>query len=209
MLMLADELFFVAHDEHSGKARLHRRATGLGLAAALLSELALSGNITVANGTVTVTEQHPPEDDLAYRVLHQLSVQRQHQALRTWLAFLGQGAIDRVGMRMARAGYVRPHKGRAPWSKTVRYVPTDLKTASWPAARLNLRVNRGDPLTVSDSILAGLVAATGLTKHVWWDGDAVTLRHLAAAVASLPMSLRELVAHTEAAVGDVVLTPHN
>jgi hypothetical protein len=58
-------------------------------------------------------------------------------------------------------------------------------------------------------MLAGLVVVTGLTKYVWFDADTVTLRHIAAVVASLPMSLRELLAHTEAAVGDVTLSPHS
>jgi hypothetical protein len=44
---------------------------------------------------------------------------------------------------------------------------------------------------------------------VWWDGDAVTLRNIAAAVASLPISLREILSHTEAAVGDATLSPHS
>jgi hypothetical protein len=48
-----------------------------------------------------------------------------------------------------------------------------------------------------------------MTKQVWWDGDAVTLRNVAAAVASLPMSLREILSHTEAAVGDATLSPHS
>jgi hypothetical protein len=54
-------------------------------------------------------------------------------------------------------------------------------------------------------MLAGLVAVTGLAKHVWWDSNAFTNHHLQTAVASLPISLHELLAHTEAAVGDVVL----
>ena len=71
-------------------------------------------------------------------------------------------------------------------------MPTDVNMAVWPADRLNLLVGRGDPLDFSDAMLAGLAAVTGLTKQVWWDGDAVTLRNIAAAVASLPISLREI-----------------
>jgi hypothetical protein len=88
-------------------------------------------------------------------------------------------------------------------------MPSDLNMAVWPADRLNLLVSRGDPLDFPDAMLAGLVAVTGMTKQVWWDGDAVTLRNIAAAVASLPISLREILAHTEAAVGDATLSPHS
>ena len=209
-MALGDEFFFIAHDVQSGKLRLQARAAGLGLAGALLGELVLNGNLEVASGTLTVIDGQPlPEDDLGYRVLRQLTADRQNRSLRTWLAFFAQGAVDRVGVRLSRAGHVEPSKTRRPWGTTVRYVPTDLNMAVWPADRLNLLVNRGDPLNFSDAMLAGLVAVTGLTKQVWWDGDAVTLRHIAAAVASLPISLREILAHTEAAVGDATLSPHS
>jgi Golgi phosphoprotein 3 (GPP34) len=207
---LADEFFFVAHDVQTGKLRLQPRTAGLGLAGALLGELVLNGNVDVANGTLTVIDGQPlPEDDLGYRVLRQLTADRQQRSLRTWLAFFGQGALERVGVRLSRAGHVQVNKTRRPWGTVVRYVPTDLNMAVWPADRLNLLVSRGDPLDFPDAMLAGLVAVTGLTKQVWWDGDAVTLRNIAAAVASLPISLREILAHTEAAVGDATLSPHS
>ena len=207
---LADELFFIVHDVQTGKLRLHARTAGLGLAGGLLSELVLNGNLDVANGTLTVIDGQPlPEDDLGYRVLRQLTADRQNRSLRTWLAFFAQGAVERVGVRLTRAGQVQANKTRRPWGTVVRYVPTDLNTAVWPADRLNLLVSRGDPLEFSDAMLAGLVAVTGLTKQVWWDGDAVTLRNIAAAVASLPIPLREILAHTEAAVGDATLSPHS
>jgi Golgi phosphoprotein 3 (GPP34) len=207
---LADEFFFVAHDVQTGKLRLQTRAAGLGLAGALLGELVLNGNLDVANGTLTVIDGQPlPEDDLGYRILRQLTADRQQRSLRTWLAFFSQGAHERVGVRLSRAGHVEATKTRRPWGTTVRYVPTDLNMAVWPADRLNLLVSRGDPLDFSDAMLAGLVAVTGMTKQVWWDGDALTLRNIAAAVASLPISLREILAHTEAAVGDATLSPHS
>ncbi|HEX2360793.1 MAG TPA: GPP34 family phosphoprotein [Jiangellaceae bacterium] len=207
---LADEFFFVAHDVQTGKLRLQNRAAGLGLAGALLGELVLNGNIDVANGTLTVIDGQPlPEDDLGYRVLRQLNADRQNRSLRTWLAYFSQGAVERVGVRLTRAGHVQATKTRRPWGTVVRYMPSDLNMAVWPADRLNLLVSRGDPLDFPDAMLAGLVAVTGMTKQVWWDGDAVTLRNIAAAVASLPISLREILAHTEAAVGDATLSPHS
>jgi hypothetical protein len=207
---LADEFFFIAHDVQTGKLRLNARSAGLGLAGGLLGELVLHGNIDVANGTLTVVDgQAVPEDDLGYRILRQLGADRQNRSLRTWLLFFSQGALERVGVRLSRAGHVEPSKTRRPWGTVVRYMPTDVNMAVWPADRLNVLVGRGDPLDFPDAMLAGLVAVTGLTKQVWWDGDAVTLRNIAAAVASLPISLREILSHTEAAVGDATLSPHS
>jgi hypothetical protein len=205
---IADDYFFVVHDVQTGRLRLHVRAAGLGLAGALLGELILNGKIDVAAGTLTVVDTHRPEDDLADQILRQLTADRQNRSLRTWLAFVSQGAIDRVGVRLIRAGHVETTKSRRPWGTVVRYVPTDLSMANRPADRLNQLVSRGDPLNFADAMLAGLVAVTGLTKLVWWEGDAVTLRQISAAVASLPMSMRQVLAHTEAAVGDATLSPH-
>jgi Golgi phosphoprotein 3 (GPP34) len=207
-VMLADEFFLIAHDEHNGKLRLHRRAAGLGLAGALLAELLLTGHVHAGSGILVVIDQTPPEDFLSSQVLRQLASEPRHQSIRTWLAFLGQGAVDRVGIRLVRNQHAEARRTRRPWGTTVRYIPIDSQLAAWPAARLNLRVNRAEPLSVTDATLAGLVAAAGLAKHVWWDATAVTNHNLAAAVASLPMALREIVAQTEAAVGDSVLAPN-
>jgi Golgi phosphoprotein 3 (GPP34) len=207
-LGVADEFFFIVHDSRTGKLRLNERSAGLGLSAALLSELILAGNIDVESATLTILDGEPPEDDLSYRILHQLKADRQQRSLRTWLLFFSHGALDRVAVRLTRAGHVEAIKNRRPWGTVVRYLPTDPNEAAWPANRLNVMVSNSDYLDFSDAMLAGLVAVTGLTKQVWWNGDAVTLRHIAAAIASLPISLREVLAHTEAAVGDATITPH-
>lgn len=206
MELLADDFFFVMHDEQRGKLRLQKRVAGIGLAGALLGELVLSGHLQAASGTLAVLhDQRVPDDDLANRVLYQLAAEQEQRSTRTWLLFLARGAVDRVGTRLARNGLVRPSRTRRPWGSTVRYLPVDLNKSGWPAVRLNRRINRAEPMTIADSMLAGLVVATGLARQVWWDSDALTSHHLNTAVASLPMSLRELLAHTEAAVGDVVL----
>jgi hypothetical protein len=59
---------------------------------------------------------------------------------------------------------------------------------------------------VADQALAGLVVATGLTRHVLWDhaSHRAGLGHLHTVVESLPSDLRDLVDHTEAAVGSVL-----
>ena len=65
---------------------------------------------------------------------------------------------------------------------------------------------RGLDMSVSDRFLAGLVAATGLTRHVLWDFEAHrhALLLLPNTIASLPSDLRELIEYTEASVGSVL-----
>jgi hypothetical protein len=61
-------------------------------------------------------------------------------------------------------------------------------------------------MNISDRVLAGLIAATGLTRHVLYDFE--VHRHafqtLPDAIASLPMDLRELIEYTEASVGSAL-----
>jgi len=205
-LLLADDFYFVAHDDTSGRSRLHPRATGLGLASALLAELVLYGRITVSSGTVTIVDRQPPEDALAHTVLDQLLGERQHRAIGTWLAFLSRDATEQVSQRMTRAGHLERTESRGLLRTTVRYLPLDRSAAAWPEARLRRLLTRGEQMTAQDAVLAGVIDATDLTRHVLWDGDARSFQYLAWVISSLPPALRELVAQTHAAVGNAVLS---
>lgn len=205
MELIADDFFLIAHDEQTGKIRIQERVAGIGLASALLGELALAGNLRVTRGKVSVQHAAPPGDDLAERVLEQIGSETTHEDVRTWLQFLSQGAANRVGNRLTRAGYLTPVRRRRLTGSVVRYVSVDLNLSGRPAMRLNTQIGRGLPATMADAMLTGLVAATGLSRRVWWDNDSLVNHHVQTTVASLPMSLRELLAHTEAAVGDAVL----
>ncbi len=203
--LIANDYFLIAHDEQTGKVRIQERVAGIGLAGALLGELALTGNIRITNGKVSVVHPSPPGDDLAERVLQQLAAEAQHEAVRTWLLFLSQAAANRVGNRLHRAGLVTSVRKRRLSGSVVRYVSADLNASGRPAMRLGTQIGSGTPPTMADAMLTGLVAATGLARRVWWENDSLTSHHVQTTVASLPMSLRELLAHTEAAVGDAVL----
>ncbi|GAA2712583.1 hypothetical protein GCM10010429_30280 [Micromonospora olivasterospora] len=56
-----------------------------------------------------------------------------------------------------------------------------------------------------DAVLLGLVSAAGLTHELLWDAGPRAQHRLGLVVPALPPPLRELVAHTEAAVGAAVL----
>jgi hypothetical protein len=186
-LLVADEFFLIAHNDSRGKAKLHPSATGLGLAAGLLAELILFGQITVSGGLVTLIGES------------------QHQAVRTWLAFLAQSSTTSVGERLARAGVLRRQENRRLLRTTVSYLPIDLNAAAWPATRLRALVERPEQPLVSDTTLLGLVAAAGLTREVLWSAGPRAHHRLSTLVGSLPPPLKELVVHTEAAVGAAVL----
>ena len=207
--MLADQYFLIAHEDRTGRSRLHPRATGLGLAGALIGELILEGRIGIADGDLIILDRHPPTDALAHDILDLLIAQSRHRDVRTWLAFLSQDAAARVGERLMRLGAVEPVVRRRMLSTQTLYMPNSAEqrnAAAWAPARLANLLVRGVEMSVSDRVLVGLIAATGLTRHVLYDFE--MHRHafqaLPGAVESLPLDLRELVEITEASVGSVL-----
>ena len=207
--MLADQYFLIAHEDRTGRSRLHPRATGLGLAAALIGELILEGRVGVADGDLVILDRHPPADALAHDILDLLVAQSRHRDVRTWLAFLSQDSAARVGERLMRVGAVEPVVRRRMLSTQTLYMPNSAEqrnAAAWAPARLANLLVRGIEMSVSDRILVGIIAATGLTRHVLYDFEMhrQAFQSLPNAVESLPSDLRELVEYTEASVGSVL-----
>jgi hypothetical protein len=207
--VLADQYFLIAHEDRTGRSRLHPRATGLGLAAALLGELILEGRIGIVDGDLVLLDRHPPGDALAHNILDLLVAQPRHREVRTWLAFLSQDAAGRVGERLTRTGAVEAVTRRRMLSTQTLYMPNSAEqrnAAAWAPARLANLLVRGADLSLTDRALIGLIAATGLTRHVLYNFE--THRNafysLPNAVATLPSDLRELIEYTEASVGSVL-----
>lgn len=181
----------------------------MGLAAALLGELMLEGRVRVFDGDLHVVSRQPPRDALTHDILDLLIAQPQHTEVRTWLAFLSQDAAVKVGERLMRSGAVEPVTRRKMLSTQTLYMPNNeaqRNAAAWAPMRLANLLVRGLEMSTSDRVLAGLVAATGLTRHVLWDFEVhrQAMLLLPSAVASLPGDLRELIEYTEASVGSVL-----
>lgn len=179
------------------------------MAAALLAELILEGRLRVIEGDLHIVSRQPPSDALSHDILDLLIAQPQHREVRTWLAFLSQDAAVRVGERLMRLGAVEPVTRRRMLSTQTLYMPNSAEqrnAAAWAPARLANLLVRGLDMNITDRVLAGLIAATGLTRHVLYDFE--VHRHafqtLPDAIASLPMDLRELIEYTEASVGSAL-----
>jgi hypothetical protein len=208
-VLLADELFCIGHQDRSGRTRLHPRAGGIGLAAALLAELVLYGRAEIRGGELRVVRRDAPPDALAHTTLDLLLAQPQHRQVRTWLAFLAATSTESVGQRLSRAGVVQAVRQRRLWATRVVYVSVDGNRSVWPEVRLARLLTTGGPIAEPDAALAGLVAVTGLVRHVLWDPTTYDIgyAHLMRAMAGLDPSLFELMALTETAVGEAVLAP--
>jgi Golgi phosphoprotein 3 GPP34 len=204
--LLADDLFFVAHDSISMKRRLSERALGIGLAGALLGEQVLFRRITIGAGHIRIVDPAPLRDALAHTVLDHLNAEPDVTSVRDWLRFLSRDAYRDVGQRLIRERQLQVVEVRHFLRIVTAYEATATTRAGWPESRLAKRLGMGLHLEPADTVLAGLVEATGLDAYVLADTSATARDCLRRLVDSLPTSLRDLIDETAAAVGDAVLS---
>jgi hypothetical protein len=208
-LWLADEYYLTAHRDYDGRPRLNSSALALGLAGALLIELALHRKLRINTQQlelVVANSDTPPPDATAHTVLDQLVAEPEIKSISTWLQFLSQSAPQRVAERLVRAGMVRPQQSGPPWRRSVLYPPFDANEAILPAIRIKGVASRREPVTLSDALLAGLAGATGLDGFVLQDLDSDGRQFLREVLAQLPKPLLCLLAETKASVGAAVLS---
>jgi hypothetical protein len=171
-MVLANDFFRLAHHDVTGQPRLPVAVCGLGLAAALLAELAFSRRLVIRGGSVVVRTGAAPADPLAHAVLNQITADiaqdRTLADVRVRLEGLRRDAYPQVAHRLWLAGAVEPAEpGFRLWGRRpVVWVPTDMNQAAWPWARLSTRLRAGERLDEFDSVLAGLANATGLAAMV-------------------------------------------
>ncbi|MDG4796928.1 GPP34 family phosphoprotein [Micromonospora sp. WMMD1082] len=203
---LADEFFYLAHDDQTGRPRLFESATAHGLAAALLAELYREGRITFEGRHIRVTNPFPPTDWLQHLVLDRLVAEPRHTATRTWLAFLGTTAYEQVATRMWQLGLLQPQQVGRFWRQRTVYVPTDMNTAAWSWARLSFQLRNYRPLDAFDVALAGVALHTQLSP-ILLDGTSPTTRaFLRQQIEQAHPPLRDLLADLGAVVGGAVLS---
>jgi hypothetical protein len=203
-LLLADDFFFAVHDDVNGKLRLTERATGLGLAGALLGELILFRKITVDRGMAVVINHRPVRDALVNVVLEDLLGEAEPRPVRDWLRYLGRNAYESVAQRMMREGLVRVGQVKR-FRRATTYRPVDLNSAAWPIVRVAQKLARQEALVLPDVVLAGLLCATGLDRYLRAEAISDVHEYLEYLLSRLPAPLRVLVAETEAAIGEAVL----
>jgi hypothetical protein len=209
--VLADDFFRLAHHDVTGQPRLSVAARGLGLAAAVLGELAFARRLVVRGGSVVVCAGAALADPLAHAVLNQITADvAQDRALadvRVRLEGLRRDAYMQVAHRLWQTRAVeRVESGFRLWGRRpVLWVPTDMNRAAWPWARLSTRLRAGERLDEFDSVLAGLANATGLGWLLLDDAAPGAHDYLERLVATPHPELGDLLAHTKAAVGDAVL----
>ncbi|WP_030486661.1 GOLPH3/VPS74 family protein [Micromonospora chokoriensis] len=103
---LAEELLLLAYDDSTGKATMPRISLDLGMAAAVLVELALAGRIAYADGSLTVVDPTPIGEPFSDEVLDRIAADTPHTPA-SWVQRLRHGLRDRILADLCRQGVVR------------------------------------------------------------------------------------------------------
>ena len=205
---MADDFYLIAHSDRSGRCRLTQRAVGLGLAAGLLAELVLAGQVRVPAGRLVPGAAERPPLDRAVRDLADGVATAPGADLSAWLSRVSPEAAERARYRLVLDGVLTRVTSRAVLGRRrVVWVPVDPNQALWPSVRLAKHLSGGLELTIEDQVLTALVDVTGLLDTVLWcKPDHLPGFPRAAAVRrELPGDLSALIAYTDAAVGHGVL----
>jgi hypothetical protein len=202
---LADDMYLMAHSDLTGRPHLQPRATGLGLAGAMLAELLLAGVAWLGQDAVVETGTAWPRDELARSVLRRVRAEPEPLPAREWLLFLARTAAGELAGRLAEAGYVRPAGSVLPW-RPARWLPVDADCAFAPLVRVKSALGSPGTAPAQDLVLTGLAVACGLGPHLAAYLPPRALSGAAAVVRGLDPCLRDLIAQTQAAVDSAVLS---
>jgi hypothetical protein len=103
---LAEELLLLAYDDQTGKATGSRIGLDLGMAAAVLVDLALAGRIAYVDGFLTVNDPTPTGDPIADAVLARAAEDEPHTPSQ-WVQRLRHRLRTRVLDDLIARGVVR------------------------------------------------------------------------------------------------------
>ncbi|EMD24608.1 GOLPH3/VPS74 family protein [Amycolatopsis azurea] len=206
-LTLVDSLFFLAHDEFTGKPALRRTGLGIGMAGAALCDLLLAERITVERKRIRPLTRrglaHPPLD----RVFSEILREREPHTVREWVDHLRQDLGETVADNLLTAGVINRETDRVLMRKNHRYPPRDLlmSTAARSKARTAvLGTERPDPHSVCLALLAWTIGLDDLCEP---ELDRAGLRTWSEAThRELPKALAELISGVDAVGAAVVYT---
>lgn len=103
---LAEELLLLAYDDETGKATVSRIGLDLGMAAAVLVDLALAGRISMDGMALVARDATPVGEPIADAVLAKIAQDTPHTAA-SWVQRLRHGLRDRVLGDLCDRGVIR------------------------------------------------------------------------------------------------------
>lgn len=160
---LAEELLLLTHDIR-GKCRISPTALDCGVAGALLSELGLTGRVTLKNGVLIVSGGPPAGDPILDELLAEVATAP--RSPRAWVARLRTaGLTDRLLTRMVERGQVEVdhHRNYGLFAET--WYPVRDIVALWDAhQRVVIAATTRVPPDERTQALGALAEAAGMGK---------------------------------------------
>jgi hypothetical protein len=203
---LADDFYLISLDGRSNRPRLHAKAQGLAVAAALMSELVLANYIRITNGRIEVAYRHyaPEAREHADMLAHIISEPQHH--LPVWLSYFAQTSTDVVQERLVARRFMHVETRGMLRSKP-SYIPVDPMAVEWRSLRIARVVSKRDIRTWEDLAIIGLIVATGLTDSVLWNAEPEDRDNLLAILQYLndEPSLHALITQVETLIAAAVL----
>jgi hypothetical protein len=174
---LPEELLLLAYDDVSGKAVGSRIGLDLGMAAAVLVELALAGKVAYSDGMIMVTDATPVGEPIADDVLRRIAADAPHSPA-SWVQRLRHGLRDRVLADLCSRGVIRDVDETAlGFIHVHRYPTVDGSVEVDIRARLTKALGGGEPPDERTAALATLVAAVRMEPALGLTGDELREAH--------------------------------
>lgn len=169
---LAEELLLLAYDDESGKATMPRISLDLGMAAAVLVELALAGRVAYVEGNLAVTDPTPTGEPILDEVLARIAADTPHP-LSSWVQRLRHGLRDRILSDLVARGVVRDvDETELGFIHIHRYPLADAAVEADTRRRLAEALAGGERPDERTAALATLVAVLRMEPALGLTGDA-------------------------------------
>jgi hypothetical protein len=174
---LAEELLLLAYDDESGKATGSQIGLDLGMAAAVLVELALAGRIGYADGTIVVRNATPTGKPIIDEVLARVAADTPHTPA-SWVQRLRHGLRDRVLADLCARGVICDVDETAlGFIHLHRYPTVDGTVEAEVRARLSQALTGDDVPDERTAALATLVAAARMEPALGLTGGDSVAAH--------------------------------
>ncbi|TCO62216.1 GPP34 family phosphoprotein [Actinocrispum wychmicini] len=180
----------------TGKSTLAATAAGVGTAAALICDLLLTRQGRLHDGIVVTRPGARSSHPLTDLTLNRLTGRR---STSDCLHILGADAYSVVTDHLVDTGVLRFVRNGRWWASHPVVQPVDPNVAAAPAARLAVRLSRGQRMDLGDTVLVGLLAAIGIDHRLPVDDAHTARHHLARLLDTLPTPFSELFRETATA----------
>ena len=174
---LAEELLLLAYDDETGKASVSQIGLDLGMAAAVLIDLALAGRIAMDGNLIIARSATPVGEPIADAVLAKVAQDSPHTAA-SWVQRLRHRLRDRVLEDLcARGVMVDVDETALEYIHLHRYPTVDTSIEQDVRTRLAAALSGATPPDERTAALATILAAVRMEPSLGMTGDEIRVTH--------------------------------